>query len=116
MKTTIIVMGMGFACSITLRFLLYIDKIKTSNKILKLQNEKAALEIKRLRNSNKQLRETNSFLRWQIDSSSQINADKEIVEAIRKLMIYSHPDKGLCSTSDDFIKYKKLYERIRGGN
>ena len=50
-----------------------------------------------------------------LDNQISTDIDKEIVDAIKKLMIYSHPDKGICSSSDDFIKYKKLYDRIKGG-
>lgn len=33
--------------------------------------------------------------------------------AFKKLMLYSHPDKGNCKDSGDFIKYRKLYEKFK---
>lgn len=47
-----------------------------------------------------------------IEKNNQI-VDKELKEAFRKLMIYSHPDKGFCKNSDDFIKYKKIYDSFK---
>lgn len=39
-----------------------------------------------------------------------INKDKVIIdEAIKKAMLYSHPDKGLCKDANDFIKFRELY-------
>ena len=116
MKAFLIGLGITYVTCMTLRHITNIQKIKSENRMLKLLNDKANLEIKRLRNNNEQLKESNHFLRWQTDTGYFGSSDKEVVEAVKKLMIYSHPDKGICSTSDDFIKYKKLYERIRGGN
>lgn len=50
------------------------------------------------------------------NNQSQKIYSEEIVEAVKKAMIYSHPDKGNCSTSDDFIKYKKIYDNLKGEN
>lgn len=37
--------------------------------------------------------------------------DKNIEEAIRKAMIYSHPDKG--GNNEDFIRFKEIYDKYR---
>lgn len=45
--------------------------------------------------------------------------DKDLIpketlkEAFKKLMVYSHPDKGNCKDSSDFVKYKKIYDGIK---
>lgn len=39
--------------------------------------------------------------------------DNTLKEAFKKLMIYSHPDKGICKDSSDFVKYKEIYDKIR---
>lgn len=40
-------------------------------------------------------------------------SDEMLKEAFKKLMIYSHPDKGNCKDSSDFIKYKDIYDKIK---
>lgn len=58
-----------------------------------------------------------SFSRLYFNSNNfnhkDIIDDKELKIAIKKLMIYSHPDKKLCKDSSDFIKYKEIYDKLK---
>jgi len=46
-------------------------------------------------------------------SNNDIVNDAELKAIIKKLMIYSHPDKGICKDSNDFIKYKEMYDKFK---
>ena len=39
--------------------------------------------------------------------------NKSVVKAIKKAMIYSHPDKGICINNDDFIEFRELYNKYK---
>lgn len=39
--------------------------------------------------------------------------NKDVIDAIRFAMIQSHPDKGICSNNDNFIKFRRLYNKIK---
>lgn len=44
---------------------------------------------------------------------TEIIINKDILKAIKKAVIYSHPDKGNCDNNEDFIKFKKLYDELK---
>ena len=46
-------------------------------------------------------------------TSNNIHINDDIKEAIKMAMIYSHPDKGLNENTDQFIKFKKLYDTYK---
>ena len=46
-------------------------------------------------------------------TSNNIHINDEIKSALRFAMIHSHPDKGLCENTDQFIKFKKLYDTYK---
>lgn len=115
MNPAVAVMSTIIVCTIVLKLLLYLDDLHHKIQKLKLDKKHLKLENGLFKEDNMQLRRLNSLLKMQLDNQISTDIDQDIVDAIRKLMIYSHPDKGICSSSDDFIKYKKLYDRIKGG-
>jgi len=46
-------------------------------------------------------------------TSGNIHINDDIRSALKFAMIYSHPDKGNCKDADEFIKFKKLYDKYK---
>ena len=76
---------------------------------LKTEKENAGLkeENRRLTLLSASLRE--AFI--MADSTKNISAEPNIKEAVRYAMLKSHPDNG--GKSEDFVKFRKLYERMK---
>lgn len=84
-------------------------------------NYKQSLEINELKNELMILHSDKLKMRLQLNSLitaiNMRNNDNdgvlqpEICEAVKYAMVHSHPDNG--GKSDDFIKFKKLYQSIR---
>lgn len=92
--------------------------IKNNNelKIVKQQKYLYEMEVRELKSlANFYEKEAKRLQKETIEKSTRCskNSDKEILEAVRKAMIYSHPDKGLTDNHEDFIKYKKLYDELK---
>lgn len=127
----VIVLGLllGFFFIATLAFAEENEKLrkKIENRERWKKNNNNEIELNRLRYENEMLINENRRLRFLASNledkmmfyrstQAQPEYDKDVVEAVRKAMIYSHPDKGNCSNSDDFIKYKKIYDKLKGDN
>lgn len=48
-----------------------------------------------------------------VPSNNDLVPKEVLKEAFKKLMIYSHPDKGNCKDTSDFIKYKDIYDKLK---
>lgn len=80
-------------------------------------------KIKKLEDKNKELDQKNTELlmrlafqqttRFKVDTRPKSNYDKDVVEAVRFAMLQSHPDQP-NGNHDKFIKYKNLYEQMKG--
>lgn len=82
-------------------------------------SENSMLKAELLR-KNEEIQSRNMYissLKYQLmtrTSSSSIYSSDDIKDAVKFAMIHSHPDNG--GTQEDFIKYRKLYKNISGGN
>lgn len=61
-----------------------------------------------------QLNNMNAFRNTYINRTNNGCASSDVIDAVKYAMIHSHPDNG--GTQEDFIKYRKLYKNISGGN
>ena len=135
----IIIFGFIILFSVGVTFLLYVLELKNRIKELKIRNKSLETQNNVYKDDNEQLYRTANSLNYKLEekiseisnlkayayrleslvqekSTTTSTTNKDVLEAVRKAMIYSHPDKGICSTSDDFIKYKKLYDTLKGDN
>lgn len=79
-------------------------------------------KIKRLEDKNQELEQKNTELlmrlcfqqtRVKVDTKPNTNYDKDVKEAVRFAMLQAHPDQPQ-GNHDKFIKYKNLYEQMKG--
>lgn len=54
-----------------------------------------------------------SMLEFYKRNSNNVISDKEVKEAVKFAMKFSHPDKGNCKTNDEFIKFRELYNKLK---
>lgn len=47
------------------------------------------------------------------DIKGEIEINEDVKEAVKFAMIQSHPDKNNCKTSDEFIKFRELYNKLK---
>lgn len=79
-----------------------------------------------LEQENKKLKEYQAALKYSIElykdhinllesklNFSKINIDEDLKRAVKFAMIQAHPDKGNTKNTDDFIKFKELYDKLK---
>lgn len=95
-----------------------IIKLEIRNK--KLEGENSTLSYKykfykdnafQLQIDNQQLYSALEFYK-RPDIRGGIEINEDIKEAVKFAMIQSHPDKNNCKTSDEFIRFRELYNKL----
>lgn len=96
-----------------------IIKLEIRNKKLEGENSTLSYKYKFYKDNAFQLQRDN----WQLQSALEfyqrpdikggIEINEEIKEAVKFAMIQSHPDKNNCKTSDEFIKFRELYNKLK---
>lgn len=94
-----------YIITITIIYMINIKQYKSEIRLYKEKEESYLLEIKNLKTSFNDL-----YLKY-FNTKDRNIVDKDIVDTVRYAMIRSHPDKG--GTSEDFQKYKKIYDKIK---
>lgn len=93
-----------------------IEHQKRMRRLEEMSREGYRREAVLRKQANDGLINENNRLRRYIDDkklNNKTNVNSDTKEAIKKAMIYSHPDKGMCRNGDDFIKFKKLYDEMK---
>ena len=86
------------------------DKISLYEELLKQADHQVSL----LMRANGIFKIENKNLRTKLSMTDRrVNDPALIREAAKKAMVYSHPDKTGQNTTDEFIKFKKLYDSLK---
>ena len=103
------VVYVGYSC-------LYSDDRKRLTDKISLYEEllgQADRQVSLLMKANSRFKIENQNLKMRLSTTDRRVDDAIMKEAAKKAMIYSHPDKTGQNTTDEFIKFKKLYDSLK---
>ena len=107
------VVYVGYSC-------IYSDDRKRLTDKISLYEEllgQADRQVHLLMEANGRFKIENQNLKMRLAMANELDSrrvsDPVMKEAAKKAMVYSHPDKTGQNTTDEFIKFKKLYDSLK---